>query len=276
MSLLDAIVDAKRESLPALAAALDARVASATGAAIAPARGTLEVAFAREDAAPLHLACEHKRRSPSGGAFDTTLALDARISAYAAAGARLVSVLTDGPYFGGSYDDVARARDVLVADGRDCLVLAKEFVIDPLQVRAARAFGADAVLLVVRLVDDPTLRALVTTARAEGLSALVEITDESELSRAEKAGATTIGVNARDLDTLVMDAARARRVLARIPRDVRAVHLSGLKDPASVTTVAEGRADAALLGEALMREPDPTLLLARLVAAARTPRAPVA
>jgi len=271
VSVLEDILASKRASLPALGRALDARLAAGPPP---PPRGTLDQAFARGDGAPLGLACEHKRRSPSGGAFDTTLTVGERALVYAEAGAALVSVLTDGPFFGGSYDDLAAAREALVTAASPCLLLAKEFVVDPVQVRAARAFGADAVLLVVRLVDDTTLRALLAAARGEGLSALVEVTSEDELTRAEAAGATTIGVNARDLDTLVMDPARAARTLARVPAGSRALHLSGLKNAADVAEVAAGRADGALVGEALMRAADPRPLLADLVRAAHTPRAP--
>lgn len=270
MSLLADIVAAKRASLPDLERALEAR--SRRAPFPAPSR-SLEEAFRRSDDAPLRLACEHKRKSPSGGTFDRTLDLAARVRAYADAGAALVSVLTDDAFFGGSYDDLAAARASLAGAGSACLVLAKEFVIDPTQVRAASAFGADAVLLVVRLVDRSTLARLLATARDEGLSALVEVVDEAELDLALELGARTIGVNARDLDTLVVDPARAARVLAKIPPSVRALHLSGLKTPEDVRRVAEGRADGALLGEALMRASDPRPLLAALFGAARTPRA---
>ncbi len=278
MSLLDDIVASKWRELDALCAILSEQVPGAAETASALPRASLETALARGPRDPLRLCCEHKRRSPSGGAFDTTLSVGARAAAYARAGAKLVSVLTDGPYFGGAWEDVTAARDALAAVAREspcespALVLAKEFVIDPVQVRAARRYGADAVLVIVRIVDDISLASLVETARAEGLSALVEVTSEDELERALESGARTVGVNARDLDTLTLDPARAARVLARIPSDVRAVHLSGLKAEADIVEVAEGRADAALVGERLMRERDPSALLTRFVQAASAAR----
>jgi indole-3-glycerol phosphate synthase len=124
------------------------------------------------------------------------------------------------------------------------------------------------VLVIVRCLptvagDDPVKR-LLEAARARGLEPFVEIVDERELDRALEAGARVIGVNARDLDTLAMDAARTARVLASIPRDKVAVHLSGVKGRADAARVAASRADAALVGEALMRCDDPAPLLAEL------------
>lgn len=271
MSVLGEILAAKRASLDALRT--DVATVGATSTE-RRAKGTLEDRLARTDSEPLRLCCEHKRRSPSGGAFDTTLSLAERVSVYARAGATLVSVLTDAPFFGGSWQDVSVARATLTAMGSPALVLAKEFVLDPVQVRAARVYGADAVLLIVRILDDSTLASLLAATAAEGLSALVEVTSESELRRALDCGARSIGVNARDLDTLAIDASRAARVLAAIPDEIRAVHLSGLKREADVVELARGRADGALVGECLMREANPSALLARFVAAARTPRVP--
>lgn len=271
MSVLGEILDAKRASLDELRKRVTRRLED-RGAARDRAPRSLELALARGLEAPLGLCCEHKRKSPSGGLFDATLSLSERVIAYANAGAKVVSVLTDGPYFGGDYDDLAIARETLETAHSPTLVLAKEFIIDPVQVRAARLFGADAVLLIVRIVDDVVLAELLHSAASEGLSALVEVTTERELDRALALGARCIGVNARDLDTLVLDHERAARVLGRIPVEVRAVHLSGLRSADDVVAVARGRADAALIGERLMREPSPAALLASFALAARTPR----
>jgi len=271
MSVLSEILEAKRESLDALRT--DIATADATSNERRT-KGTLEERLARTASDPLRLCCEHKRRSPSGGAFDTTLSLAERVSVYARAGATLVSVLTDTPFFGGSWEDLSVARATLSAMGSPTLLLAKEFVLDPVQVRAARLYGADAVLLIVRILDDCTLASLLAATDSEGVSALVEVTSEIELGRALDCGARSIGVNARDLDTLEIDPSRAARVLAAIPDEIRAVHLSGLKREEDVVDLARGRADGALVGECLMREANPAALLARFVAAARTPRAP--
>jgi indole-3-glycerol phosphate synthase len=217
---------------------------------------------------PLRLVTEIKKRSPSAGPLSTHLTAAERGEAYANAGASMISVLCDAPFFDGSFDDLAAVRARLQHLGRDVPLLAKEFVIDESQIDHARASGADAVLLIARIVSATRLRELHDAAVARGLHPLVEIVDEAELDAALACDAQIIGVNARDLDTLEMDAARAARVLAAIPRDRVALHLSGIKTDDDVRAVARGRADAALLGEALMRDDDPSPRLRALVSAA--------
>jgi indole-3-glycerol phosphate synthase len=147
--------------------------------------------------------------------------------------------------------------------------LCKEFVIDERQLDAARAYGADAVLLIVRCLTPESTARLVKAARERELVPFVEVADETEVDTALAASADLIGVNARDLDGLGMDGDRAARVLARIPKNVTRVHLSGLKKPEDVTRIRASGVDAALMGEALMRADDPEPLLRELVAAAR-------
>jgi indole-3-glycerol phosphate synthase len=231
-------------------------------------RAALDVVGAlRREGGPLRLIAEVKRKSPSAGPLSRALSPQARALAYAEAGATMVSVLCDGPFFDGSWEHLAVARARLDAAGRAVPLLAKEFVVDERQVAEARDRGGDAVLLIARIVDGARLGELAQAARAEGIEPLVEVVDEAELEAALAAGARVVGVNARDLDTLAMDADRTARVLAAIPADVVAVHLSGLRSPADVAAVASGRADAALVGEALMREDDPRELLEAMVAA---------
>ena len=219
---------------------------------------------------PLRLVAEVKLRSPSAGPLSRALAPEARALAYARSGASMVSVLCDGPFFDGSWEHLAAARARLDADGSAVPLLAKEFILDPRQIAQARDYGADAVLLIARIVDEAELGRLVRTARDEALEPMVEVVDEAELAAALAAGARIVGVNARDLDSLAMDAARTARVLAAIPPDVVAVHLSGLRVPLDVAAVAQGRSDAALVGEALMRQDDPRGLLEAMVEAAGT------
>jgi indole-3-glycerol phosphate synthase len=217
-------------------------------------------ALSRPPGAPLRLIAEVKLRSPSAGPLSRALTPGARARAYAEAGATMVSVLCDTLFFDGSFAHLAEARREV-----NVPLLAKEFVLDEVQLDLARAHGADAALLIARIVSRSDLARLTTAARARKLEPLVEVVDEAELDAALAAGARIVGVNARDLDTLAMDAARAARVLAAIPTGVVAVHLSGLKDPPSVRVVACSRADAALVGEALMRADDPRPLLAEMV-----------
>lgn len=263
-NVLEDILRTKREEI----ALLRDTPCVATRDAVAP-RGTRVVStLLRSRGEPLRLLTEIKRRSPSAGPLSTALSVSERALKYARAGASMISVLCDTPFFAGGWHHVSEARAALDAAGLGVFVLAKEFVLDERQVEEAAARGADAILLIVRILDPEKLARLVERARACGLEPLVEVVTEDELSAAVDADAKVIGVNARDLDTLVMDPARAARVLAAIPADRVSVHLSGLKGPADVAAVARTNADAALMGEALMRQDDPEPLLRSMLAAA--------
>ncbi len=227
----------------------------------------------------LRLISEIKLRSPSAGDLSRTLTPAERALRYAGAGASMISVLTDGPFFGGSFADLAACRTALDAalvrpDGGSPqtptrpYLLCKDYVLHPVQLDRALDAGADAVLLIVRILEHGELPGLVRAAEARGLTPLVEVTTEEELAQARAAGARLVGVNARDLNTLRMDAARAAAVLASIEPQMVAVHLSGLRGPEDVARVAASRADAALIGEALMRQDDPTDLLRAMMRAA--------
>lgn len=264
MSWLARILASKRDELSRLAPE-----PSGPYAERAPRGDAARAALLRRSAhAPLGLLAEVKPRSPSAGALSSALSPAARAVVYARGGVRAVSVLCDAPFFGGGFDVLAACRAACDAAGLATPLLAKEFVLDPRQVDLAATHGADLVLLVVRIVPPEVLAGLVVHARRRGLEPLVEVATEAELDVALEAGATFVGVNARDLDTLAMDAERAARVLARIPAGVVAAHLSGLRGPDDVRALARGRADAALVGEALMRRDDPAPALAELVAAA--------
>ncbi|AKV02417.1 Indole-3-glycerol phosphate synthase [Labilithrix luteola] len=230
-------------------------------------------ALRRPVGAPLRLITEHKRRSPSAGALSTVLSPADRGLAYARNGASMISVLCDAPFFDGSWEHLATIRRALDDAGLPVPLLAKEFVIDQVQLEVAREKGADAVLLIARIVDARKLAELVAASRAVGLEPLVEVVSDEELAAALAASATVIGVNARDLDTLVMDVERAARLLAAIPPSCVAAHLSGLKSPDDVARVATSGVDAALMGEALMREDDPANLLTAMVRRANSPKA---
>lgn len=257
MSLLDDIVATKRAEV----AELRAKPRSPVSRAPIDMAGALR----RPPAAPLRLIAEVKLRSPSAGPLSRALAPGARAVAYAEAGAAMVSVLCDPRYFDGAWSDLAACRAHLDGTGRAVPLLAKEFVIDERQIEEAADRGADAILLIARIVSRARLAELARASRAAGIEPLIEVVDEGEIDAAIAAGACVVGVNARDLDTLAMDADRAARVLAAIPRDVVAVHLSGLRSGADVARLARDRADAALVGEALMRQDDPRPLLASMV-----------
>jgi indole-3-glycerol phosphate synthase len=219
--------------------------------------------LSRRPGQPLRIISEIKRRSPSAGPLNTTLSVGARARAYERGGASMVSVLCDSAFFDGSFEHLAEAREACALP-----LLCKEFVIDEVQLDAARAYGADAVLLIVRCLAPERVSALHRAAVERELVPFVEIANEEEARIASDAGATLVGVNARDLDTLAMDATRVERILLGLAPGVTRVHLSGLRKPDDVALVAAGAADAALIGEALMRLDDPVPLLAAMVARA--------
>jgi indole-3-glycerol phosphate synthase len=229
-------------------------------------------ALRRPPGTPLRLIAEVKLRSPSAGPLSRALSPAQRAARYAHAGASMVSVLCDAPFFDGSWEHLQAARrsldDVPAAAGVP--ILAKDFVLDERQIDEAAARGADAVLLIARIVPADHLARLARATRDRRLEPLVEVVNEQEIESALAAEARVIGVNARDLDTLAMDGERAARLVAAIPPAVVAVHLSGLRSPDDVRQVARARADAALVGEALMRADDPGPLLQAMVAAAET------
>jgi indole-3-glycerol phosphate synthase len=261
MSRLSDILASKRREIDRL------RAVGRRGSTRAPI--DVLAALRRGAGAPLGLIAEVKLRSPSAGALSRVLAPADRAAAYAEAGAAMVSVLCDGPFFDGSWEHLEAARRAL--DGRRLVpLLAKDFVLDERQIDEAADRGADAVLLIARIVPRERLIELAAAARSRHVEALVEVVDEEELAAAVAAGARVVGVNARDLDTLAMDAARAERVLAAVPLELVAVHLSGLRTTDDIRQVARGRSDAALVGEALMRADDPRPLLRAMVAAAET------
>ncbi|MRG91823.1 indole-3-glycerol-phosphate synthase TrpC [Polyangium spumosum] len=261
--VLDTILASKKAEIAALHAAPPPR------ATRAPSGGVFE-ALRRPEGGALRLLAEVKLRSPSAGALSTSLRPPARARRYAEAGATMISVLVDGPFFGGSYDDLAACRDALdeAFGAARPKLLCKEFILDPIQLAMAAARGADAALLIARLTSADELARLADAARALGLEPFVEVATEEELEAAERARARVLGVNARDLDTLAMDHARAERVLARADRAAARVHLSGLASADDVARISQGPADAALVGEALMRQDDPGPLLRVMVARA--------
>lgn len=200
----------------------------------------------------LSVIAEIKRRSPSKGALAPDLDPEATARAYASGGASCLSVLTDGPYFGGSEADLRAARRAVSLP-----VLRKDFTIDALQIDEARAMGADAVLLIVAALDDALLADLHAHAVARGLTVLVEAHDAHELDRALAVGPHLVGVNARDLGSFAEDLSGAAGLIGRIPADVVAVAESAIRTPADARRMAAAGFDAVLVGEALVRSDDP-------------------
>jgi len=203
---------------------------------------------------------EVKRRSPSQGTIRPDADAAAIARGYEQAGAAAISVLTDGPHFGGSLADLAAVRDAVA-----CPVLRKDFLVDPIQVLEARTAGADAVLLIVAMLSDRQLRELLASARETGMEALVEIHTAAELDRAVAAGAEIVGVNSRNLADLTIDLARAEALIQQAPADVLRVAESGLYSRADLERMATAGAHAVLVGTSLMSSTDPGAALEALL-----------
>jgi indole-3-glycerol phosphate synthase len=203
---------------------------------------------------------EVKKASPSAGPIAPDRDASKQALHYQDGGAAAISVLTEPSSFGGSFADLSD-----VADAVDVPVLCKDFVVDPVQLFAARGHGADAVLLMVSVLGEDVVEYL-DLARTLGLQAMVEAHDERELAIALGSGARVIGVNARDLATLQVDVAGASALVAEVKEAGRiAVAESGVRGRAGVAAAADAGADAVLVGEALMRAPFPEDVLEDLV-----------
>jgi indole-3-glycerol phosphate synthase len=204
---------------------------------------------------------EIKRASPSRGRFPVEIEPAAVAREYISGGAAAISVLTDEPFFQGSLQDMADAAGVAHAVERRIPVLRKDFVIDPYQLLEARAFGADAALLIVAALGQEQLESLSAEARRLGLSALVEVHNEAELDRAVAADAEIIGINNRDLHSFHVDLAVSERLAAGCPDSAVIVAESGMFTRGDVERLAAAGATAILVGEALITAPDRQLAL---------------
>jgi indole-3-glycerol phosphate synthase len=201
---------------------------------------------------------EIKRASPSAGTFDANLSATETAMAYARGGAAALSVLTEPEFFKGSIDDLTAAR----APGLP--VMRKDFILDSWQVLESRAAGADALLLIVRALEQHELELLLLSCRTLRMDALVEVYDEDEMKRALDAGATLVGVNNRDLESFEVDRERTARLAPHVPEEVTLVGLSGVGTRSDVEELGAAGASAVLVGEALVRADDPAAELRSL------------
>lgn len=261
--ILDEIVQVKHAEVAALrgnAAELRA------DAEAAPAARGFAAALRREH--EVRLLAEVKRRSPSAGEIRPGADAGEVALAYQRAGAAALSVLTDERFFGG---DLAALRRVRAAV--ELPVLRKDFVVDALQLWEARGAGADAVLLIVRILEDGELRDLLALATELGMDALVEAHDAAEAERALAAGATLLGVNNRDLQSFHTDLGISLALAPTTDEGITFVAESGIRNAEDVRRLGAAGAHAILVGESLMREADVAAAAARLVGHARRPRA---
>ncbi len=212
---------------------------------------------------------EVKRASPSKGQLAEIPDPAELASEYAAGGARCVSVLTEGRWFGGSLDDLAAVRARI-----DVPVLRKDFIVSAYQVHEARAWGADLVLLIVAALEQKVLSGLLDRIESLGMTALVEVHTEEEADRALEAGARVIGVNARDLRTLEVDRSAFERIAPGLPNHVIKIAESGVRGPHDLIRYASAGADAVLVGEGLVTQKSPRDAVAELVNAGNHPATP--
>ena len=209
---------------------------------------------------PIRLIAEFKRKSPSAGEIRPGATIEEVVGGYAAAGASCLSVLTDGPGFGGNLVDLESARIAVPLP-----VLRKEFVVDRYQVIEARAHGADAVLLIAECLDDCLLRSLYREILDLGMTPLVELHDAENLPRVLDLGATLVGINNRNLKTMTTDLDTILRLREQVPDEVVLVAESGIKTRADVERLEAAGVAAMLVGESLLTQPDPGRAAAALL-----------
>jgi indole-3-glycerol phosphate synthase len=264
-SILSEILDRKREVVARLRADPASRNFRDRGLAIrANATPHLLLRALESNSGGVNIIAEFKRRSPSAGTIRSDLSASDVATRYERGGACAISVLTDEQYFGGSIIDLGAIRESTALP-----LLRKDFIIDEIQIYEAAVVGADAVLLIAAALDDDALARLRATAEGDelGLDAVVEVHTSEELRRAVSAGARIIGVNNRDLRTFLTSLDTSERLIAEAPRDRIMISESGLQNPKSLCHLRALGFRGFLIGEALMRAPDPEAALRELIAA---------
>jgi indole-3-glycerol phosphate synthase len=265
VTVLDDIVAGVREDVAAREALTPLEAVKAAARDAPPALDAL----AALRAPGVGVIAEVKRRSPSKGELADIPDPAELAGQYAAGGARVISVLTERRRFGGSQADLDAVRAVV-----DVPVLCKDFVVSSYQVHEARAHGADVVLLIVAALEQNALLGLLERVESLGMTALVEVHTEEEADRALAAGASVIGVNARDLTTLSVDRSTFERIAPGLPSGVVKVAESGVRGPRDLISYASAGADAVLVGEGLVTAGDARQAVADLVTAGSHPATP--
>ncbi len=257
MTILDRIVAGVREQMPARKRRVPVSTLEGMIRRTPPARSMTR---ALKQGA-LSIIAEIKRSSPSAGMLRAQASVRDIATCYAHAGASAISVLTEEKHFAGSLKDLSAARSAT-----DLPILRKDFIIDEYQLLEALAYGADAVLLVATVLDPVQLRALQQAAVSLGLECLVEVYEEHEMDRIDWDLVTMLGVNNRDLRTFEVDLGHSVRLLQHAPARVVRVTESGLRTAEQLVALCQAGIDAALIGETLMRAPDPGEALQTLLA----------
>ncbi len=248
MSILERIIADKRAEVALRKSVLPASLLKGWGLSHRPTSSLREALRSRKTG----IIAEHKRRSPSRAVINQGGSVVDIVAGYTAAGAGGISVLTDGKYFGGSLDDLLLARA-----STDLPLLRKEFIIDPYQILEARAYGADAILLIAAVLSADELRALCDTAHSLDLEVLLEVHSEEELEHSLKAGADLIGVNNRNLKTFEVSLEVSRALCSAIPDSVGKISESGLHNAGQLRELKALGFDGFLMGEAFMKSENP-------------------
>ena len=264
MSVLDDIIVGVREDLKEREDRLPLSSLKEIEATVPEAKDALGALRGRDGA--VKIISEVKRSSPSKGRLAAIPDPAALASLYEAGGASVISVLTEQRRFGGSLADLDAVRAAV-----DIPVLRKDFIVTPYQIHEARAHGADLVLLIVAALEQNVLVSLLERTRSLGMEALVETHSRLEALRALDAGASIIGVNARNLKTLEVDRSTVEQVIDVIPQEVVAVAESGVATAHDVFEYAKWGADAVLVGEALVTSGDPRSSIQYMVSAGQHP-----
>ena len=238
----------KREDVRARKAATSQPVMEVRARTASPVRGFAAALRAKSSERPALIA-EIKKASPSKGLIRADFDPPVLARAYAAGGAACLSVLTDAPSFQGDDDFLAAARKATALPA-----IRKDFLVDPWQVAESRALGADAILVILAMIDDALAAELMSEAARFGMDALVEVHDEAEMARAKALGATLVGINNRDLRTFVVDLAVTERLAKTAPDDALLVGESGIFTAEDAARIHKVGARAMLVGESLMRQ----------------------
>ena len=260
MNILDRIAAYKREEIARAKTAISPAEIATCARAADPVRGFKAALLKARVENRFGLIAEVKKASPSKGLIRADFDPLKLAKAYAQGGATCLSVLTDTPSFQGAPEFLMAAREAC-----DLPVLRKDFMLEPYQVAEARAWGADAILIIMAMVDDETASGLLRAARDFGMDALTEVHDEAELDRALALGAELIGINNRDLKSFVTDVGVTLTLAPRVPPDKLVVAESGLATRDDLNRLAAAGVTTVLIGETLMRQDDVAAATAALI-----------